>query len=136
MNQVIIMLSHGPHLIVFVVRETTTAWNVSKYRVFSGPYFPAFWLNSERYEVSLRIQCECGKMRTRKTSVFGHFSRSVPISTEHLWNCYSWIFFIHIYHIDLCEFSCQYSFVLNDKGESKRIFAMSITEKLTKYKKR
>ena len=32
------------------------------------------------YEVSLRIQSECGKMLTRKTrknSVFGHFSRSV-----------------------------------------------------------
>ena len=28
---------------------------------FSGPYFPAF-------EVSLRIQSECGKMRTRKTT--------------------------------------------------------------------
>ena len=34
---------------------------------FSGPYFPAFGLNMERYSVSLRIQSECGKMRTRKT---------------------------------------------------------------------
>ena len=25
-----------------------TAWKVSKYGVFSGPYFPAFWLNTER----------------------------------------------------------------------------------------
>ena len=31
----------------------------------------------ERYEVSLRIQSECGKIRTRNNSVFGHFSRSV-----------------------------------------------------------
>ena len=30
----------------------------------------------EFYEVSLRIQSECGKIRTRKNSVFGHFSRS------------------------------------------------------------
>ena len=36
-------------------------------RSFSGPYFPAFGLNTERYEVSLRIQPECGKIRTRKT---------------------------------------------------------------------
>ena len=36
-----------------------TAWKVSKYRVFSGPYFPAFGLNTERY------------------SVFGHISHSV-----------------------------------------------------------
>ena len=26
-----------------------TAWNVSKYEVFSGPYFLAFGLNTERY---------------------------------------------------------------------------------------
>ena len=28
-------------------------------------------------QVSLRIQSECGKIRTRKNSVFGHFSCSV-----------------------------------------------------------
>ena len=50
---------------------------MSKYRVFSDPYFHAFGLNMERYEVSLRIQFECGKIRTRKNSVFGHFSHSV-----------------------------------------------------------
>ena len=33
----------------------------------SGPYFPAFGLNTERYSVSLYIQSECGKIRTRKT---------------------------------------------------------------------
>ena len=56
-----------------------TAWKVSKYRVFSGTYFPAFGLNTERYgvySVSLRIQSECGKIRSRKNSVFGHFWRS------------------------------------------------------------
>ena len=30
-----------------------TAWKVSKYRVFSGPYFPAFGLNTERYGVTI-----------------------------------------------------------------------------------
>ena len=34
---------------------------------FSGPYFPAFGLNTERCRVSLRIQSDCGKMRTRRT---------------------------------------------------------------------
>ena len=34
---------------------------------FSCPYFPAFGLNTERHGVSLRIQSECGKIRTRKT---------------------------------------------------------------------
>ena len=36
-------------------------------RSYSGPHFPAFWLNLERYEVSLCIQSECGKMGTRIT---------------------------------------------------------------------
>ena len=48
---------------------------MSKYGVFSGPYFPAFGLNTERYEVSLRIQSERGKLRTRKNSVFGNFTQ-------------------------------------------------------------
>ena len=39
-----------------------TAWEVFKYGVFSGPYFPAFGLNTER-----------------KNSVSGHFSRSASI---------------------------------------------------------
>ena len=34
-------------------------------RSFSGPYFPTFGLNTERYYASLRIQSECGKIRTR-----------------------------------------------------------------------
>ena len=36
-------------------------------RSYSGPYFPAFGLNTERYSVSLHIQSECGKIRTRIT---------------------------------------------------------------------
>ena len=32
--------------------------------------------NTERYTVSLRIQSKCEKIRTRKNSVFGPFSRS------------------------------------------------------------
>ena len=32
---------------------------------YFGPHFAAFGLNTERYGVSLRIQPECGKMRTR-----------------------------------------------------------------------
>ena len=36
-------------------------------RSYPGPYFPAFGLNTERYGVSLRIQSECEKIRTRIT---------------------------------------------------------------------
>ena len=46
------------------------AWHCVKrvsIRSYSGPNFPAFGLNTERYGVSLRIQSECGKIRTRIT---------------------------------------------------------------------
>ena len=58
------LATSGPH-----VRTTSTyaACKVPKYEVFSGPYFSAFGLNTERYGVSLRIQSECGKVQTRKT---------------------------------------------------------------------
>ena len=36
-------------------------------RSYSGPYLPTFELNSERYRVSLCIQSECRKIRTRRT---------------------------------------------------------------------
>ena len=50
-----------------------TVGKVSKYGVFSNPYFLVFVMNV----VNLRIQSECGKIRTRKTSVFVHFSHNV-----------------------------------------------------------
>ena len=34
---------------------------------FTGQYFPKFRLNMETYSVSLRIQSEIGKIRTKKT---------------------------------------------------------------------
>ena len=34
----------------------------------------------ERYSISLRISSECGKIRPRRNSAFGHFSRSALIS--------------------------------------------------------
>ena len=37
------------------------------FRSYSGPYFPAFGLNTMRYFLSLRIQSECGEIRTRIT---------------------------------------------------------------------
>ena len=49
---------------------------MSKYEVFSGPYFPVFGINTERYTLSVRIQSECGKIGTRKNSVFWLISRS------------------------------------------------------------
>ena len=59
-----------------------TAWKLSRYGVFSDPYFPAFGLNTERYSLSLHIHSECGKIQTRKNPVFGHFSCSGSVPTE------------------------------------------------------
>ena len=70
------------HIHNYVQKSFSTAWKVSKYRVFSGPYFPAFGLNTEIYLVNLRIQSKCGKIRTRKNSPFGHFSRSARLKVS------------------------------------------------------
>ena len=59
--------------------NTFNASKVFECGVISGPYFFVFGLNTERYSVSLRIQTEYRKIRTRNNFVFGHFSRSVWI---------------------------------------------------------
>ena len=44
--------------------KSARIWN------FSGPHFPAFGLNTERYSgysTSLRVHSKCGKIQTRKT---------------------------------------------------------------------
>ena len=46
---------------------------------FSRPYFLTFGLSTARCSVFLFIQSKCGKIRTRKNPVFGHFSRSACI---------------------------------------------------------
>ena len=40
---------------------------------YSGLHFASFGLNTESYLVSLRIQSECGKMRTRITPNTNNF---------------------------------------------------------------
>ena len=55
------------------LRIFSTAWKVSKYGVFSDPYFPAFGLNLGRYGVSLHIQHQCGKIRTTKNPYLDTF---------------------------------------------------------------
>ena len=53
--------------------NTSTAWKVTKYRVFSWSVLSVFGLNAEIYPVNVRIQSEYGKIRNRKNSVFGYF---------------------------------------------------------------
>ena len=61
-------------------------------RSYSGPHFPAFGLNTERYGISLRTQSECGKMRTRTTPNTDAFHAV----QNHL---LSWVIFFRLTHI-------------------------------------
>ena len=71
-----------------------TVWKASKYGVFPGPYFPVIGLNTAIYNENLRIQSEYGKTRTRKNSVFGHFSHSDNVFlSQTMFLCLSLLFF-------------------------------------------
>ena len=60
---------YHPVGIKLLVRLSTTRHWVKSVHIwsYSGPHFAAFGLNAERYSVSLCIQSECGKIRTRIT---------------------------------------------------------------------
>ena len=74
----IVNFEHISHIVL----KIATAWKMSIYGVFSGPYFPAFRLSMERSSISLHIQSECLKIRTRKNPVFGQFSCSKSLSVN------------------------------------------------------
>ena len=81
-----------------------------RFRSYSGPYFLAFGLNTERYGVSLRIHSECGKLRTRTTSNTDTFHallseykiENVKIFTQSLTK----IFCIRVFNVGGCLASC------------------------------
>ena len=50
---------------------------------YSVPHFPIFGLNTERYRISLRIQYECGKIRSRITPNTANF-QALTIFTLYL----------------------------------------------------
>ena len=50
-----------------IERNSLKCVNSVRIRSYSGPHFPAFWLNTERFGVPLRVQSEYGKMRNRIT---------------------------------------------------------------------
>ena len=53
---------------IFQFQEFTSLRESFSYSEFFWLVSPAFGLNTERYSVSLRIQSECEKIQTRKTS--------------------------------------------------------------------
>ena len=82
--------------------KTNTAWKVSQYRVFSGPHFPAFGLNTEVYGVNHRIQSKCGKIKTRKTPYLDTFHAVQKDLCTKLWIWSTFFVQIHLllsYHV-------------------------------------
>ena len=64
---------------------------------FSGSYFRAFGLYAERNGVRRRdFQPECGKIRTRKNSVFGHFSRCALVNVVSIYHMVFYIFHLTV----------------------------------------
>ena len=63
------------HLLLEFVRKSTHLRCVKRVRIrnYSGLYFPTFGLNTEREPLSLCIQSECVKKRTRITTNMGTF---------------------------------------------------------------
>ena len=59
--------------IVYYILYAFTLPEKCPYSEFSGPYFPAFGLNTERYLYSVRIR----ENADQKNSEYGHFSISV-----------------------------------------------------------
>ena len=66
-------------------QQSFTAGKVPKYGVISGPYFPVFGLNTERYGVSLLIQFEYRRIWTRNNSVFG-LSLRIQFKYRKIWS--------------------------------------------------
>ena len=79
-------------------------------RIF--PYFG--WI--EIYSVNIRIQSEYGKIRTRKNSISGHFSRSVWIVFTVIFKALDELIFIIILkHKYLRKWPKRYNFQTNEQ---------------------
>ena len=61
------MVISWPHKVPVIFRSDAHYVKSVRIRSFSGPYFPALRRNTERYSISLCIQSECRKERTKKT---------------------------------------------------------------------
>ena len=87
---------------------------------FSGPYFSEFGLNTERYQVSLRIQSKCRKIRNWESPNIDtfHLVKDNERNNE-FWN-YLKHLVIRENISEKLDFSCYYLFaknVLNNKNQ-------------------
>ena len=63
--------------VIFYSHHCVKSVQISKYGVFSDLYFPAFRLNTERYEVFLPIQSEYGKYGPEKIRIWTLFTQCI-----------------------------------------------------------
>ena len=66
---------------LFSSAKRLTSWKVSKNGVFSGPYFPAFGLDTERYFASV-FRPNAGKYGPEKTQYLNTFTLWLRISLQ------------------------------------------------------
>ena len=59
-------------------KRCETVQKASKYRVFSGPYFPRFRLNSQRYGVSVPKRENTDQKRLRVWTLFTQYELQLP----------------------------------------------------------
>ena len=108
LRSTVIILHHHFHLINnILITITVIFFNthcVKSVRIwsYSGPYFPAFGLNTGRYGVALHIQSERRKMRTRITRNTDTFHAVTIIFMIVFWFPYN-----SQKYIDLYCFSCR-----------------------------
>ena len=105
------IISLYPKFLKGVTSEITTcqiniAQKMSKYIVFSGPYFSVFGLNTGIY---LRIQFKYGKIQTRKNSVFGTFYAVRPSwFSKNEWSTdFQELYFCLVKAVDLIFCNCS-----------------------------
>ena len=73
-------------ILLVIAKECLNKWTLCKtypYSEFSGPYFSALGLHTERYYISLRIQSNCGKIQTRQTPNTDNFNAVEKTQLKH-----------------------------------------------------
>ena len=71
------------HSALYLILRDYQRVKCMRIRSYSGPHFPSFRLNTEKYSVFLRIQSECGKTANTDTFYKVYFSHFIPLVFFH-----------------------------------------------------
>ena len=78
----------------------------ARIRSYSGPYFSAFGLNTERYFVSICIQSECGKNNNKKIRIQAHIRECLAVAVS------LFQFIIALLHYCIHYFTEMFQFII------------------------